>query len=141
MGQKKRKKACKTPPSTPKDASETPNNNESRRYGGPFWAPLSAHKGPQRGPQDTLGAPRGPPKQRQTKTQSPLTKNAEDKTRTTKTHPKSDRHLRGFCAPALRGVFGEMPRHEENTQTCVLLVFWTPGGAKTQEHLIFYKGF
>ncbi len=63
------------------------------------------YKGPQRGPQDTLGAPRGPAKQRHTKTQSPLTKNAEDKKRTSKTHPKSDRHLRGFCAHALRGAF------------------------------------
>ena len=49
---------------------------------------------------------RGPPKQRQRKTQRPLTKNAEDKKRTTNKHPKSNRYLRGLCAHALRGGFG-----------------------------------
>ena len=37
------------------------------------------------------------------------------------------------------GAFGEAPRHEENTKTCIFLQFWTPGGAKTQENLVFYK--
>ena len=44
-----------------------PYFSQSRRYGGPFWAPLAARKRTPRGPQDTLGEPRGPPKQRQTK--------------------------------------------------------------------------
>ena len=104
MGQKRRKKACKTPPSTPKDASETPKTTNHDGTVAPSGRPWPRARGPQRGPQDTLGAPRGPPKQCQTKTQSPLTKNAEDKKRTTKTHPKSDRYLRRFCAPPLRGA-------------------------------------
>ena len=70
-----------------------------------------------------------------------LTQNAEDKKRTTNKHPKSNRYLRGLCAHALRGGFGETPRHAENTNTCISLQFWSPGSATTQEHLVFYEGF
>ncbi len=54
--------------------------------------PWQRARGPQRGPQDTLGAPMGPPKQRKTKTQSPMTTHAEDKKRITKTQgsPRAD---------------------------------------------------
>ena len=40
------------------------------------------------------------------KTQRHLTQNAEDKKRTTNTHPKSNRYLRGFCVHALLGGVG-----------------------------------
>ena len=136
------------PTEHPKGPQRDPKHNESRRYGGPFWAPLAAHKGPQRGPQDTLGAPRGPPKQRQTKTQSPLTKNAEDKKRTTKTHHKSDRHLRGFCAFALRGAapplrgafFGDAAarrKHKNHHFTAVL----DPKGCQNARKPCVLRGF
>ena len=39
------------------------------------------------------------------------------------------------------GPFLETPRHEENTQTCVFLVFWTPGVPKWLQTLVFYEGF
>ena len=49
------------------------------------------------------------------KTQRHLTQNAEDKKRTTNTHPKSNRYSRGFCAHALReGVWG---RHRGTNKT------------------------
>ena len=38
------------------------------------------------------------------------------------------------------GPFLETPRHEENTQTCVFLVFWTPGVPKWLQTLVFYEG-
>ena len=87
--------------------------------------------GPQGRPEDTLGAPRAPPKQRQTKTQSPLTKNAEDKKRTTQKHPPNLIVIyEGFAFMPFGEPFLETPRHEENTKTCIFLVFWTPGVPK-----------
>ena len=35
----------------------------------------------------------------------------------------------------------EMPRHEENTQTCIFPVFWTPGLPQWLQTLVFYRGF
>ena len=52
-------------------------------------------KGPPRHPWGTEGAAKTAPN----KNAEPLNKNAENKKRTTKTHPKSDRYLRRFCAP------------------------------------------
>jgi hypothetical protein len=118
-----------------------PSGRPSRGYGGPVWRPWPRARGPQRGLQDTLGAPRGPPKQCQRKTRRHLTQYAEEKKRTTNKHPKSNRYLCGFCAHALRGGLGETPRHKQNTKTCISLQNWTPGGATTQEHLVFYEGF
>ena len=136
------------PTEHPKGPQRDPKNNESRRYGGPLWAPLAAHKGPQRGPQDTLGAPRGPPKQRQTKTQSPFTKNAKKNKKGQQKHTPNPTAiyeglvLMPFGGPLLpfRGPFLEMPRHEENTKTIILLQFWTPRGAQTLENPVFYEG-
>jgi len=48
---------------------------------------------------------------------------------------------KGFALMPFGGVFGETPRHEENSKMYVLLQFWIPGGAKTHENLVFYKGF
>ena len=129
------------PTEHPKGPQRDPKNNESRRYGGRFWAPLAAHKGPQRGPQDTLGAPRGPPKQRQTKTQSPLTKNAEDKKRTTNTHPNSERYLRGFCAHALRGAFfGDAAARRKHKNIRVTAVL-DPKGCQNARKPCILRGF
>ena len=138
------KKACKTQPSTPKDPRETPKTTNHDGTVAPSGHPWPPAKGPKRGPQDTLGAPRGPPKQRHIKSQSPLTKNAEDKKRTQKTHPKSDRHLRGHAlrgaAPPLRGAFfgdaAARRKHKNHHVTPVL----DPKGAKTLKNLVFYEG-
>ena len=48
---------------------------------------------------------------------------------------------KGFALMPFGGVCWETPRHEENSKMCVLLQFWIPGGAKTHENLVFYKGF
>ena len=135
------------PTEHPKGPQRDPKNNESRRYGGPLWAPLAAHKGPQRGPQDTLGEPRGPPKQRQTKTQSPFTKNAKKQKKQQKHTPNPIAIYEGFVrlpfgGPLLPlgGPLLETPRHEENTKTIISLQFWTPRGATTLENLVFYEG-
>ena len=130
------KKPCKTPPSTPKDPRETPKTTNHDGMVAPSGHPWPPARGPKRGPRDTLGAPRGPPKQRQTKTQSPLTKNAEDKKRTTKLIVI----YKGFALMPFGGVFGETPRHEENSKMYVLLQCWIPRGAKTHENLVFYEG-
>ena len=51
---------------------------------------------------------------------------------------RSGLEARGQNKPEFFFLF-ETPRHEENTKTCIFLQFWTPGGAKTQENLVFYK--
>ena len=70
-GARKSEETARDPTGHPKGPQRDPQNNESQRYGGPFWAPLAARKRTPKGP------PRhpwgGPPKQRQTKTQRPLT--------------------------------------------------------------------
>ena len=148
MGQKKRKKACKTPPSTPKDPRRDPKNNESRRYGGPLWAPLAAHKGPQRGPQDTLGAPRGPPKQRQTKTQSPFTKNAKKHEKDNKNTPQiRPPFTRVWCScpsggrsSPSEGLFGDAAarrKHKNHHFTAVL----DPKGCQNARKPCILRGF
>ena len=48
---------------------------------------------------------------------------------------------KGFALMPFGCVLLETPRHEENSKICVLLQFWIPVGAKTNENLIFYKGF
>ena len=35
----------------------------------------------------------------------------------------------GFVRMPFGGAFGETPRHEQNTKTCISLQNWTPGGA------------
>ena len=141
MGQTRRKKACKTPPSTPKDPRDTHKTTNHDGTVAPSGRPWPCARGPQRSIQDTLGAPRGPPKQRHTKTQSPLTKNAEDKKRKTKTHPKSDRHLRGFRAPPLRGSFlgdAAARRKLKNHQFTAVL---DPNGCQNARKPYMLRGF
>ena len=129
---------------------DTPTYKTANHDGtvGPSGHPWPRARGPQRGPQDTLGAPRGPPKQRQTKTQSPLNKNAENKKRTTKRHPKSDRYLQGFCAPPLgfcapplRGtLFGDAAarrKHKNHHFTAVL----DPKGCQNARKPCILRGF
>ena len=48
MGQKRRKKACKTPPSTPKDASETPKQRITTVRWPLLGAPVRAQRTPKR---------------------------------------------------------------------------------------------
>ena len=71
--QERAKKPRETPPGTPKDPRETPKTTTHIGTVAPSARPWPRARGPRRGPQDTLGAPRGPPKQCQTKTQRPLT--------------------------------------------------------------------
>ena len=42
--------SVRDPTEHPKGPQRDPQNNESRRCGGPFWAPLAAHKRTQKGP-------------------------------------------------------------------------------------------
>ena len=126
------------PTQHPKGPQRDPKNNESRRYGGPFWAPLAAHKGPQRGPQDTLGAPRGPPKQRQTKTQSPLTKNAEDKKRTTKNTPQiRSTFTRVLCSCPSEGLFWRR-RGSKKTQKPSFYCSFGPQGVPKRFKTLYF---
>ena len=136
------------PTEHPKGPQRDPKNNESRRYGGPLWAPLAAHKGPQRGPQDTLGELRGRQNSAKHKLRAPLQKTQNKHKRTTKTHPKSDRHLRGFCAFALRGAapplrgafFGDAAarrKHKNHHFTAVL----DPKGCQNARKPCVLRGF
>ena len=140
-GQKKAKKACEIPPGTPRGARETPKTTNHDGTVAPFGHPWPPARGPKRGPRDTLGAPRGPPKQCHTKSQSPLTKNAEDKKRTTNIHPKSDRYLRGFYAPPLRGaVLGDAAARIKHKNTHFPRVL-DPGGATMAPNPRILRGF
>ena len=89
------------------------------RVPGPFW-------------------PTSPPDR---KTQRHLTQNAEDKKRTTNTHPKSNRYLRGFCAHALRGGFwgdtAARRKHKHMHFTAVL----DPRGCQNTRTLCILRGF
>ena len=141
MGQTRRKKACKTPPSTPKDPRETPKTTNHDGTVAPSGCPWPCAGGPQGRPEDTLGAPRGPPKQRQRKTQRHLTQNAEDKKRTTNKHPKSDRYLRGFCAHALRGAFfGDAAARRKHKNMHVTAVL-DPKGCQNARKPCILRGF
>ena len=135
------------PTEHPKGPQRDPKNNESRRYGGPFWAPLAAHKGPQRGPQDTLGELRGRQNSAKHKLRAPLQKTQKKRKGQQKHTPNPIAIYEGFVrlpfgGPLLPfgGPFSETPRREENTKTIILLQFWTPRGAKTLENLVFYEG-
>ena len=147
-GPKETEESVQDPTEHPKGPQRDPKNNESRRYGGPLWAPLAAHKGPQRGPQDTLGELRGRQNSAKHKLRAPLQKTQKKNKRTTKTHPKSDRHLRGFCAFALRGAapplrgafFGDAAarrKHKNHHFTAVL----DPKGCQNARKPCVLRGF
>ena len=123
---------------SPRETTQTTNHDGTVATSGRPWPRA---RGPQRGSQDTLGAPRGPPKQRQTKTQSPLTKNAKDNKRTTQTHPKSDRYLRGFCVHALREAFlgdaAARRKHKNHHFTAVV----DPNGCQNARKPCILRGF
>ena len=140
-GQKKAKKACEIPPGTPRGARETPKTTNHDGTVAPSGHPWPPARGPKRGPRDTLEAPRGPPKHRHTKSQSPLTKNAENKKRTTNKQPNSDRYLRRFCAHALRGaLFGDAAARRKHTNMRFPRVL-DPGGAKMAPNPRVLRGF
>ena len=104
MGQTRRKKACKTPPSTPKDASETPKTTNHDGTVAPSGRPWPRTKDPKGAPKTPLGHRGGRQNSAKQKLRAPLQKTQKNTKMTTKTHPKSDRHLRGFGAFALRGA-------------------------------------
>ena len=137
---KETEESVQDPSEHPKGPQRDPKNNESRGYGGPFWAPLAAckrtPKGPPRHPWGTEGAAKTAPH----KKPEPLDKNAEDKKRTTNKRFKSDRYLRGCCAHALRGAFfGDAAARRKHSNHHVAAVL-DPKGAKTLENLLFYEG-
>ena len=76
-------------------------------------------RGPQRGPKDTLKAPRGGQNNANHKSRAPQQKTQRANKKTTKTHPKSDRYLRGFCAYTLRGaLFGDAAARRKQENQC-----------------------
>ena len=141
MGQKRRKKACKTPPSTPKDASETPKTTNHDGTVVPSGRPWPRTKDPKGAPKTPLGHRGGLQNSAKQKRRAPSLKNAEDKKRTTKTHPKSDRYLRGFCAHALRGAFfgdaAARTKHKNHHYTPV----WDPEGCQNARNPCILRGF
>ena len=87
MGQKKRKKACKTPPSTPKDASETPKQRITTVRWPLLGAPGRAQrtpKGPPGHPWGTEGAAKTAPH----KKPEPLDKKRRGQEKNTKNSPQ-----------------------------------------------------
>jgi hypothetical protein len=147
MGQTRRKKACKTPPSTPKDASETPKTTNHDGTVAPSGRPWPRTKDPKGAPKTPLGHRGGRQNSAKQKLRAPLQKTQNIKKRQQKHTPNPIAIYEGFVrlpfgGPLLPfgGPFLETPRHEENTKTIILLQFWTPRGAKTLEHPVFYEG-
>ena len=129
------------PTEHPKGPQRDPKNNESRRYGGPFWAPLAAckrtPKGPPRHPWGTEGAAKTAPNENS----EPLNKKHRGQEKDNKKHtPNPIAIYEGFALLPFGGAFWETPRHEENTKTIILLQFRTPRGATTLENPVFYEG-
>jgi hypothetical protein len=136
------------PTEHPKGPQRDPKNNESRRYGGPLLgAPGRAQrtpKGPPGHPWGTEGAAKTAPNKN---SEPPYKKHRKTRKGQQKHTPNPTAIYEGlvlmpFGGPLLpfRGPFLEMPRHEENTKTIILLQFWTPRGAKTLENHVFYEG-
>ena len=139
MGQNK---SVRDPTEHPKGPQRDPKNNESRRYGGPLLgAPGRAQrtpKGPPGHPWGTEGAAKTAPNENS----EPLNKKRRGQEKDNKQGtPNLIVIYKGFALMPFGGVFWETPRHEQNSQMYVLLQCWIPGGAKTHENLIFYKGF
>ena len=112
------------PTEHPKGPQRDPKNNESRRYGGPFWAPLAARKRTQKGsprhPWGTEGAAKTPPH----KKPEPLDKKRRGQEKNTKNTP----HLRSlftrvFCSCPSGGPFwrrrGTKKTHKHAFSSCV----------------------
>ena len=148
MGQKRRKKACKTPPSTPKDPRETPKTTNHDGTVAPSGRPWPRTKDPKGAPKTPLGHRGGRQNSAKQKLRAPLQKTQKNKKRTTKTHPKSDRHLRGFGAHALRGAapplqrafFGDAAarrKHKNHHFTAVL----DPKGCQNARKPCILRGF
>ena len=130
------------PTEHPKGPQRDPKNNESRRYGGPFWAPLAVRKGtPKEHPRHAWGT-EGAAKTAPNKNPEPLNKKRRGQEKDNKKDtPNLIVIYKGFALMPFGSVFWETPRHEQNSQMYVLLQFGIPGGAKTHENLVFYKGF
>ena len=148
MGQKRRKKACKTPPSTPKDPRETPKRTNHDGTVAPSGRPWPRTKDPKGAPKTPLGHRGGRQNSAKQKLRAPLQKTQKNKKKTTKTHPKSDRHLRGFCAfallgaaPPLRGAFfgdaAARRKHKNHHFTAVL----DPKGCQNARKPCILRGF
>ena len=148
MGQKRRKEACKTPPSTPKDPRETPKTTNHDGTVAPSGRPWPRTKDPKGAPKTPLGHRGGRQNSAKQKLRAPLQKTQKNTKRTTKTHPKSDRHLRGFGAFALRGAapplrgafFGDAAarrKHKNHHFTAVL----DPKGCQNARKPCILRGF
>ena len=110
MGQTRRKKACKTPPSTPKDPRETPKTTNHDGTVALSGRPWPRTKDPKGAPKTPLGHRGGRQNSAKQKLRAPLQKTQKKQKRATQTYPKSDRHLRGFGAHALRGAAPPLQR-------------------------------
>ena len=129
------------PTEHPKGPQRDPKNNESRRYGGPFWVPLAVRRGTPREARRHPWGTEGTAKTAPNKNPEPLNKKRRGQEKDNKKHtPNPIDIYEGFVLMPFGGAFLEMPRHEENTQTCISLQFWTPRGAKTLENPVFYEG-
>ena len=139
MGQKK---SVRDPTEHPKGPQRDPKNNKSRRYGGPFWVPLAVRRGTPREARRHPWGTEGTAKTAPNKKPEPLNKKRRGQEKDNKQGtPNLIVIYKGFALMPFGGVFGETPRHEENSKMYVLLQFWIPRGAKTHENLIFYQGF
>ena len=129
----------------------TPERPEKQRITTVRWPPLGAPgraqrtpKGPPRHPWNTEGAAKTEPN----KNPEPLNKKRRKTRKGQQKHTPNPTAiyeglvLMPFGGPLLpfRGLFLEIPRHEENTKTSILLQFWTTRGAKTLENPVFYEG-
>ena len=136
------------PTEHPKGPQRHPKKNESRRYGGPFWTPLAARKRTPKGPPGHPWGTEGAAKTAPNKNSEPLYKKRKENKKGQQKHTPNPTAiyeglvLMPFGGPLLpfRGTFLQMPRHEENTKTIILLQLWTPRGAKTLENPLFYEG-
>ena len=139
MGQKK---SVRDPTEHPKGPQRDPKNNKSRWYGGPFWVPLAVRRGTPREARRHPWGNEGTAKTAPNKNPEPLNKKRRGQEKDNKKGtPNLIVIYKGFALMPFGGVFWETPRHEQNSQMYVLLQFWIPGGAKTHENLLFYKGF
>ena len=139
MGQKK---SVRDPTEHPKGPQRDPKNNEARRYGGPFWVPLAVRRGTPREARRHPWGTEGTAKTAPNKTPEPLNNKRRGQEKDNKKDtPNLIVIYKGFVLIPFGGVLLETPRHEENSNMCVSLQFWIPGGANTHENLVFYKGF
>ena len=79
MGQTRRKKACKTPPSTPKDPRETPKRTNHDGTVAPSGRPWPRTKDPKGAPKTPLGNRGGRQNSAKQKLRAPLQKTQKQK--------------------------------------------------------------